>query len=186
MLAEPMSYRVRTAHHDDIPVLEDLIARSAHGLSIGDYTPEQVAGALEGAFGVDTQLIDDGTYFVIEHDGTGTIVACGGWSYRATLFGGDAHAERDAGVLDPQSDAAKIRAFFVDPAHARRGLGRRLLEHCEERAKARGFRALELMSTLPGQRLYAACGFVAGDSVDHDLGQGQSIRFVPMRKQLGG
>ncbi|HJY36706.1 MAG TPA: GNAT family N-acetyltransferase, partial [Steroidobacteraceae bacterium] len=116
-----------------------LIARSARELSAGDYTPEQVEGALRGAFGVDTQLILDRTYFVAEADGK--LVACGGWSKRRTLFGGDARSGRDAADLDPATDAAKIRAFFVDPAYARRGLGSAILERCESAARACGFRS---------------------------------------------
>jgi GNAT superfamily N-acetyltransferase len=150
---------IRKATLADRPALEALIARSARELSVNDYTPEQVEGALRGAFGVDTQLIDDGTYFVaVDAD---SIVGCGGWSCRRTLFGGDARAERDAGLLDPRADAAKIRAFFVDPAHARRGIGRAILEHCESAARARGFTCFELMGTLPGVRLYRECGYVA-------------------------
>src|SRR6185369_15115918 len=137
-----MSYRIRIATLADLPVLQALIARSARGLSGGDYTSAQVEGALRGTFGVDTQLIRDGTYFVIE-DGE-AVVACGGWSYRRTLFGGDQRADRDVGELDPAVDAAKIRAFFVDPSHARRGLGTRLLETCEAAAAARRFGRVEL------------------------------------------
>lgn len=176
------TYRLRIAADEDVAAIEDLIARSAHALSAGDYSREQIDGALEGTFGVDTQLIVDRTYFVIEAGET--LAACGGWSFRATLFGGDAHQGRDAAQLDPAHQAAKIRAFFVDPAHARRGLGRMLLDHCEAEARARGFRSLELMATLPGQRLYQACGFVAGEEIVHDLGDGRSLRLVPMTKIL--
>ena len=147
---------VRPATLAERDVLQDLIARSARGLSTADYRPEQVEGALQGAFGVDSQLIQDGTYFVVED--AGVIVACGGWSFRKTLFGGDQRRERDAGELDPRSDPAKIRAFFVDPAHARRGIGTLLLEKCEAEARLRGFSRVELMSTLPGIRLYCARG----------------------------
>ena len=178
------SYRIRNATEDDRPALTALIARSARGLSVGDYTPEQVEGALRGAFGVDSQLVTDGTYFVVE-DSDGEIAGCGGWSYRATLFGGDAHTQRDAAELDPLSDAAKIRAFFVDPAHARKGIGRALLDHCEAAARARGFSQCELMATLPGLKLYRACGYVAGEPVRHQLAPGLTIEFVPMRKPLG-
>src|SRR5471030_1996475 len=119
-----MGYTFRKATLEDGPSLATLIARSARELSAGDYKPGQVEGALQGAFGVDTQLIRDGTYFAVEKDGA--IVSCGGWSKRKTLFGGDANAQRDPEELDPRSDAAKIRAFFVDPGHARKGIGRRL------------------------------------------------------------
>ena len=177
-----MSYRIRNATDDDRPALIALIARSARGLSAGDYTPEQVEGALAGAFGVDTQLVLDGTYFVVEH--AGAIAGCGGWSYRKTLFGGDAHTQRDAAELDPRTDAAKIRAFFIDPAHARKGIGRALLEHCEAAARERGFSRCELMATLPGLKLYRACGYVPGPAVQHRLGAALTIEFVPMHKRL--
>jgi GNAT superfamily N-acetyltransferase len=174
-------YTLRLATLDDRPELERLIARSARGLSVGDYTDEQVEGALRGAFGVDTQLIRDGTYFVVQ-DAT-RIVGCGGWSRRRTLFGGDTHETRDGSELDPRTDAARIRAFFVDPDHARRGIGRSILERCERDAKSRGFRRFELMATLPGVRLYAAEGYVAEEPVQHSLGQGVTIEFLPMSKR---
>ena len=177
-----MDYRLRKATPDDHASLTALIARSARKLSAGDYQPEQVEGALRGAFGVDTQLIDDGTYFVVE--AAGTIVACGGWSFRRTLFGSDSGPGRDASELDPAVDAAKIRAFFVDPAHARRGLGTLLLNHCEAEAAARGFTRCEMMATLPGQKLYAVRGYAPLGHVKHELAPGLHIEFVPMRKQL--
>ncbi len=165
-------------------MLQALIRRSIHGLGAADYSSVQIEAALTGAFGVDTALIRDGTYFVIE-SAAGEIVACGGWSRRRTLFGSDSRAQRDESWLDPERDAAKIRAFFVDPAHVRRGLGRTLLERSEAEARAAGFRSLELMATLPGRRLYREFGFVAGAEIDYPLGDGLSIRFVPMRKALG-
>ena len=122
-----MDYRLRKATLADQPELKSLIARSARELSAGDYRPEQVEGALRGTFGVDTQLIHDGTYFVIEA-GDGQIAGCGGWSYRRTLFGSDTGKDRDASELTPGVEAAKIRAFFIDPAHARKGLGSMLLD----------------------------------------------------------
>src|SRR6202040_9211 len=122
-----MAIVLRKATLDDVPRIEALIARSARGLSTADYRPSQIEGALRGAFGVDTQLLADETYFVVE-DG-GPIIGCGGWSFRSTLFGGDARAGRDSTTLDPATQAAKIRAFFVDPGYARRGVGSLLLEH---------------------------------------------------------
>ena len=112
-------------------------------------------------------------------------MACGGWSRRRTLFGSDARADRDESPLDPRVDAARIRACFVDPAHARRGLGRAILERSEADARASGFTRFELMATLPGVRLYEKCGYRAGDSVNHPLPGGLSIRFVPMTKRIG-
>ncbi|MDA8017074.1 MAG: GNAT family N-acetyltransferase [Thermoanaerobaculia bacterium] len=174
--------KIRPAVHADVLALERLIARSAHQLSFGDYTPEQVEAALGDAFGVDSQLIDDGTYFVVEQDGAP--VACGGWSLRKTLFGADGRPDREPERLDPATEAAKIRAFFVDPDHARQGIGRLLLEHCENEALRAGFTRTELMSTLPGLRLYSRFGYVGEERVDYPLQGGLTIEFVPMTKTL--
>jgi GNAT superfamily N-acetyltransferase len=173
---------LRTALLADVPAIEALIARSARGLSTEEYRPAQVEGALRGAFGVDTQLLKDGTYYLAE-DGA-ALAGCGGWSFRATLFGGDARAGRDASRLEPATQAAKIRAFFVDPAHARRGVASALLERCEKEALAHGFARAELMATLPGVKFYAARGYAGGDLVHYDVGGGERIEFVPMRKDL--
>jgi GNAT superfamily N-acetyltransferase len=173
---------LRKASMEDREALQQLIGRSARELSAADYRPEQVEGALRGAFGVDSQLVRDGTYFVVESDGV--IVGCGGWSYRRTLFGGDSRAERDAGELDPLTEPAKIRAFFVDPAHARKGIGTLLLEKCESEARGRGFSRVELMGTLPGVRLYAARGYVPAPMVQYEVAPGVAIEFVPMSKQI--
>ena len=177
-----MQYRLRAATHADRPALKALIERSARQLGAADYRAEQIEGALQGAFGVDTQLIDDGTYFVAEENGQ--LVGCGGWSRRRTLFGGDSARERDAAELDPRADAAKIRAFFVDPQHARRGIGRALLERCENEARARGFRRCELMGTLPGVRLYQALGYRPGSLIHYPVADGVTIEFIPMSKEL--
>jgi GNAT superfamily N-acetyltransferase len=177
-----MSLALRKAVFADIPALNALIARSARGLSTEDYRATQIEGALRGAFGVDTQLLADETYFVVE-DG-GRIVGCGGWSFRSTLFGGDARAGRDSSTLDPTTQAAKIRAFFVDPHHARRGIGSLLLEHCEQQARMRGFVRVELMATLPGVKLYAARGYVGSAQLEFDVGAGEIIEFIPMSKAL--
>jgi GNAT superfamily N-acetyltransferase len=174
------SHPFRLATRADRAAIQALIGRSIRALGAGDYRPEQIEGALRGAFGLDSQLIEDQTYFVAEH--AGGLIACGGWSFRRTLFGGDAHTERSATELDPALDAAKIRAFFVDPDYARQGLGRALLERCEAEARARGYTRFELMGTLPGVRLYRALGY-AGDTVVHyPVGDGVTIEFVPMRK----
>src|ERR1700722_9874262 len=162
---------LRKATLADIPALNALIARSARGLSTRDYRPEQIEGALRGAFGVDSQLLADETYFVVED--AGQIVGCGGWSFRSTLFGGDARVGRDSSPLDPRTQAAKIRAFFVDPLCARRGIGTLLLERCEKEALAQGFSQVELMATLPGVKLYAARGYLAAPMVHVDVGLGE-------------
>ncbi len=173
---------IRHATLEDKPELTDLIARSARELSTGDYTAEQIEGALRGAFGVDTQLLLDRTYFVAEADGQ--LVACGGWSKRRTLFGGDARSGRDAAELDPARDAAKIRAFFVDPRYARRGLGSAILERCEREAKACGFSRFEMMATLPGARLYERYGYSGTQRVQYEVQPGVMIEFIPMSKEL--
>ncbi len=175
-----VEFQIRRATLEDVPALQGLIAISARALS-PDYTPEQVEAALRGAFGVDTQLIRDGSYYVIQAGER--FAGCGGWSRRRTLFGSDARAGRDATELDPAIDAAKIRAFFIHPDFARRGLGTQLLERCERDAAAHGFQRLELMATLPGVRLYAARGYSGTAPVDWPLGEGITIRFLPMSKQ---
>lgn len=176
------AFTLRNATLEDRPVLERLIAESARGLGQQDYTIEQIDAALGSAFGVDTQLILDQTYFAVEADGE--IVGCGGWSRRKTLFGGDSQPGRELESLEPGRDAAKVRAFFVRPDWARRGIGRALLDRCEDEARACGFRSIELMATLPGRRLYEACGYLAGEPVEYVLPEGLTIEFVPMRKEL--
>jgi len=177
-----MSFSIRLATMADVPVLREVIAESARGLRGDDYTGEQIEAALLGAFGVDTELIRDRTYFVVEQGAE--VVACGGWSRRRTLFGGDAHAGRQSDLLDPAREAARVRAFFVRPAWARQGVGRLLLARCEAEAYAAGFRSVELMATLPGRRLYAVCGYQGDARVSHTAANGVSLDFVPMRKAL--
>jgi len=179
-----VSYEIRKAILQDRDTLETLITRSARQLGAQDYTAEQIEAALRGAFGVDTQLIRDDTYFVVESGGD--IVGCGGWSRRRTLFGGDVHIERSATELDPRVEPGKIRAFFVSPEHARKGIGTIILKHCEEDARSFGFLRLELMATLPGVRLYAQHGYVPGAAIQHELAPGLNIEFVPMSKTLHG
>jgi len=178
-----VEYTLRLATLDDVPVLSELIARSIRGLGAADYTHAQIEAALQGAFGVDTVLIRDGTYFVAEAR-TLDIVACGGWGRRRTLFGSDARVERDEAWLDPKSDPAKIRAFFVDPAHARHGIGRALLARSESDAIQAGFSSFEMMATPGGVRLYEKCGYVPDPAMDYPLPGGLTIRFVPMHKKV--
>jgi YbgC/YbaW family acyl-CoA thioester hydrolase len=175
-----LAFSIRKATLDDRGALDSLIARSARALTLGAYTPRQVETALRGAFGVDSQLIRDGTYLVAEAEGK--IVGCGGWSRRRTLFGSDVHARRDESELDPMRDAAKIRAFFIDPTYVRHGVGRALLERCEAEARAAGFRRLELMAMLSGVDFYRAHGYVAADRVQYELEPGLTIEFLPMSK----
>ncbi len=177
-----MAIEIRAATMDDCPAITRIIAESARVLGKPDYTDDEIEAALKGPWGLDTQLVKDSTYFLVNVDGE--LAACGGWSFRATLFGSDAEASRDATHLDPAKDAARIRAFFVRPGFARQGIGTLLMQHCEAAAIAAGFRSLSLGSTLPGQRLYAVHGFVAGDPIDYDLGDGLSMLVIPMTKQL--
>jgi GNAT superfamily N-acetyltransferase len=177
-----MNYIIRKANLDDREAIELLIAESARGLSREDYSEQQIESAIRTVFGVDTDLIVDGTYFVA--DNSGMLIGCGGWSKRRTLFGGDRFASRDSSELDPDVEAAKIRAFFVHPEYARRGIGRAILSLCESEARAKGFRSIELMATLPGLKLYTAFGYEGIGRVEYEIGEGMSIGFVPMRKAL--
>jgi N-acetylglutamate synthase-like GNAT family acetyltransferase len=176
------AFSLRKATLDDRPALEELIAESARGLSRPDYTDAQVEAALGSAFGVDSELIADGTYFVAEADGR--LVGCGGWSRRATLFGSDAQPGRRSELLDPARDSARIRAFFVHPDWARRGIGRAILERCEAEALAHGFRSAELLATLPGHKFYRTQGYTGDKAAEYALPGGITIDFIPMRKDL--
>lgn len=177
-----MGIQLRLATIDEKPQLEALIEASARELSRGYYTDTQIEAAIRHVFGVDSELIADGTYFVAEVDGT--VAGCGGWSQRTTLFGGDrSSGPRQSGKLDPSVDAAKIRAFFVHPAWARRGVGKAILEHCEAKARAAGFRRTELMATLPGVPFYRELGYKGTERLSYDAG-GTPVEFVPMSRNL--
>ncbi|KQY51915.1 GNAT family N-acetyltransferase [Lysobacter sp. Root494] len=173
---------LRTAERSDIPELGELIELSGRSLSIGYYSLEQAEAITRHVFGVDTQLIDDRTYFVIE-DGR-KIVACGGWSKRRTLFGGDQTKTGADPLLDPATEQARIRAFFVHPAMARRGLGGRLMAACIAASKQSGFSSLELVATLPGEPLYLASGFVVLERFDLDLPGGIRVPVSRMRMAI--
>jgi N-acetylglutamate synthase-like GNAT family acetyltransferase len=177
-----LDYTIRKACLDDRGAIQELIAASARGLSQTDYSNQQVEAAITDVFGVDTSLIADGTYFVAEHDGE--LVGCGGWSKRKTLFGGDQFATRDATGLDPHTDPAKIRAFFVHPEWARKGIAHAVLARCEAEARTAGFRSLELMATLPGVKFYLACGYEESEQFDYEMASGATLPLVPMRKSL--
>jgi GNAT superfamily N-acetyltransferase len=174
---------LRCATPDDVPALRDLITNSARGLSAGFYTPAQVEALVTHVFGVDTQLIADGTYYVIEAP-DGALAAAGGWSRRETLYGGDQMKGAADPLLDPATRPARIRAFFVEPAWARRGLGRQLFDACAEAARRAGFGALELMATLPGEPLYRALGFEPAERVQTTLSNGVVIPLVRMGRPL--
>ncbi len=178
---DPGSLRFRKAVAGDVPALRDLIALSARGLSAGHYTPAQVEGALAGAFGVDTGLIRDGTYWLAEQGGR--FLACGGWSRQRALYGSDAlHGDGPAGFRVPGQDPALVRAVFVHPDAARRGIGRCLVGIAELEARANGFTTLELMATLPGVPLYVALGYHPQGEATHPLPDGSPLPLVPMRK----
>ena len=177
-----MNYQVRKATLADREAIAQLITASARGLSRGHYADEQIEAAIASIFGVDTDLIDDGTYFVAEQDGK--LIGCGGWSKRKKLYGGDHFPIHDTGMLDPANEPARIRSFFVHPDHARKGVARTMLAVCEHEAKAHGFSALELMATLPGIKFYEANGYSATGDFDLELTDGVKIQFVPMRKEL--
>ena len=177
-----MTILLRPARTADIPALQAVIQRSARALSAGFYSPAQIEAAIRYVFGVDSALIADGTYLAALDDEI--IVACGGWSRRRTLYGGDQRPVGASDFLDPATDAARIRAFFVAPEQARRGIGRLLLDACESAARASGFRHLELMATLPGVPLYAACGFREAERITDVLPDGTAIEFVRMERPL--
>ncbi len=157
---------------------------SVRRLSVGFYTPAQVDAALREVFGIDTQLIVDGTYYVITIEDR--IAGAGGWSGRRTLYGGDQAKQPRDDLLDPAVAPARIRAFFVHPDWARRGLGRRLFAACERAARARGFTRFELMATLPGEPLYRALGFESKDAVSVGLGNGLELPCVRMERAIQG
>jgi len=173
---------VRQARLDDEPELTRLIHESVRGLSQGYYSDAQVESGIRYVFGVDTTLVRDGTYFCVEADGV--TVGCGGWSMRRTHYGGD-HAKHEPDpLIDPATDPARIRAFFVHPAWARRGIGRMLLDACVDAARAAGFSRLVLTATLPGEPLYRACGFEALEPTDVTLPDGVVMRCVRMGRAI--
>jgi len=179
-----MNFRLRIAVAEDIPRLGELIEASVRGLQAEDYTPAQIEGALQSVYGVDTQLIADGTYFAVESSDDGEIVACGGWSKRKTLYGGDQYQGREDSLLDPLHDAAKIRAFFVHPRWARRGLGSLILEACEGDAIAAGFTRLEMGATLSGIPFYRAKGYAEIENQSIPLANGETLVIVRMSKEV--
>ena len=176
---------MRVAQSSDIPTLHQLIDASVRGLQTGDYTQAQIEGALGGALGLDTQLIADQTYFIAEcRDDEAVAVGCGGWSFRKTLFGSDHGPGREAALLDPATDAAKIRAIFVHPDWARRGIGSLILKHREDAALAAGFQCLEMGSTLTGVPLYTLKGYRKIERIAVFLPNGEMLPVVRMRKDV--
>lgn len=170
----------RLATRDDLPVLVPLMEAAIGELQKGFLDDDQIRSS-KAIMGLDTQLVDDGTYFVVEADGQ--IAGCGGWSRRATLYGGDHSAGRDAALLDPAQDSARVRAMYTHPDFVRRGVGRMILDRCEAAAAAEGFTSVELMGTLAGEPLYRAAGFVPVEHVVEPAG-GTPVPLVKMRKRL--
>jgi GNAT superfamily N-acetyltransferase len=175
-------WSLRLAIDEDIPALEALIPISVRALQSGDYSSEQMEAALGSVFGVDRQLIRDGTYFVVESDGA--LIGCGGWSNRKTLFGSDHQTNRDDALLDPKKNAARIRAFFVHPDWARRGIATAILDECESAIRVAHFHSIELASTLTGIPFYAAFDYRAQERSDVQLSNGLTLTVVRMTKQL--
>lgn len=180
MTALPLTHRIATL--EDLSALHALMNRAIAELQKPFLTPEQIE-ASHKVMGLDTQLVRDGTYFIVENEGG--IVGCGGWSYRATLFGGDASiVARDTNLLNPASDAAKVRAMYTDPCHARRGIGRLILSLCESAAAAAGFRRVELMATASGIPLYRAAGYVPAEAGTEADVNGVKVPLMRMTKIL--
>ncbi|MGA7217632.1 MAG: GNAT family N-acetyltransferase [Candidatus Sulfotelmatobacter sp.] len=187
-----MNIQIRKAVPAEIPRLREIIEASVRGLQANDYSPAQIEGALQSVYGVDTQLIADGTYFVAEvivaevqkSPSEPTIAGCGGWSKRKTLYGGDQFAAREDSLLDRAREAAKIRAFFVHPDWARQGVGGLILEACEKAAREAGFTRLEMGATLSGVAFYKAKGYASLEKLEAPLGNGESLPIVRMAKNL--
>lgn len=178
-----MAIELRLATMEDVPALKELIPASVRALSQNYYTLDQIEAAISEIFGVDTQLISDGTYFLAES--AGQIVGCGGWSKRQTLFGSDAAKSATSdGLLDPAKDAARVRAFYVHPNWARRGIGRQLLKLCEAAARSAGFTKVELVATLPGEPLYRAMGYVVIEPTVLPMSKGRSLGAYRMGKVI--
>ena len=177
-----MTVTVRAAAPEDIAAMEALIKRSGIELSAGFYTSEQARAVTQHVFGVDTQLVADQTYFLVEQQGK--LVACGGWSKRSTLFGADRTKQGIDALLDPAIEPARIRAFFVEPSAARQGLGRLLLRHCADAAAQAGFHTLELAATMPGVPLYLACGFIEIERFEITLPGPVQVPLTRMRKAI--
>jgi GNAT superfamily N-acetyltransferase len=176
-------FTVRKAKLSDQTEIEMLISNSVRGLSKDDYNERQIELSIQSVFGVDTELIDDETYFVAEVNGQ--IIGCGGWSKRKTLYGASRYEDsRNSEELNPKTDSAKIRAFFIHPDFARKGIGTAILEACENAAKSYGFRSAEMMSTLPGVKLYSVCGYTGDEQVKIPVGENVDIICIKMSKNL--
>ena len=173
---------LRLAHEEDVSALEALIPLSVRALQSTYYSRAQIEAALGPVFGVDRQLIRDGTYFIAEQDGV--IIGCGGWSKRRALYGGDRSREREDELLDPERDAARVRAFFVHPDWARRGIGRSIMAACERAIRESGFRTVDIVATLAGEPLYAFFGYAVVERYDIAMVSGMSLPVVKMNKRI--
>jgi GNAT superfamily N-acetyltransferase len=177
------SWKTRLATLEDMEALQALIIASARNLNSEHYSPQQIESILKYVYGVDTQLIHDKSYFVVQD--AETYIGCGGWSRRKTLYGGDQlKAGAADNLLDPATDAARIRAFFVHPDWARQGVGTCLMKACEEAAKEAGFKTMELMATLTGELLYTKFGFEVVEELDTILADETVIPLRKMRKLI--
>jgi GNAT superfamily N-acetyltransferase len=170
----------RLARREDLDALRDLMNAAISELQKPFLDDRQIASS-RTIMGLDSQLIDDGTYYIVESDSK--LAGCGGWSRRATLYGGDQSPGRSAALLNPKTDAARVRAMYTHPDHVRKGVGRLILGLCEAAARSEGFRAVELMATMAGEPLYRACGFEAVERVEDDRG-GAAVPLLRMRKDL--
>ena len=170
----------RLARLEDLEALRSLMNAAISELQKPFLDDRQIASS-RTIMGLDTQLIEDGTYFIVELDGK--LMGCGGWSRRATLYGGDQSPGRSAVLLDPKTDAARVRAMYTHPDHVRKGVGRLILDLCEAAARSEGFRTVELMATMAGEPLYRACGFEAIERVEDERG-GTAVPLLRMRKAL--
>ena len=178
-------FTLRLAKAEDLSVLQALVAESVWVLQAKEYSDAQREAAIRLVYGIDTQLIRDGTYFAVEQDGQ--IVACGGWSRRKTLFGGDQHApSREPELLDPANEPARIRAFFVRPGWERRGIGSALVRACEQAALSEGFHEIEMASTLTGVALYSAHGYKEVERIDVPMENGLTLAVIRMAKAIEG
>jgi GNAT superfamily N-acetyltransferase len=178
MMHETLTHRL--ARRDDLQALKALMDAAISENQKSFLDESQIASS-RAIMGLDTQLIDDGTYFIIEANGQ--LAGCGGWSRRATLYGGDQTPGRSAALLDPTKDAARIRAMYTHPNHTRKGIGRLIISLCEEAAKAEGFMKMELVASLSGEPLYRACGFEPYEEIVDDRG-GAGVPLLRMRKSL--
>ena len=172
---------IRSAVSGDIPALKAVMDRAIKELLPAFLPPAEVLASQE-VMGLDTQLIEDGTYYVVEADGA--IAGCGGWSRRATLFGGDHSAGRDAALVDPATDPARVRAMYTSPDFTRRGVGRLILATCEAKARAEGFSRCEMAATMAGEPLYAACGYHRIEPFEALTSNGVKVPLVRMGKAI--